>query len=173
MNTIECIKSRASVRNFKPDKVPDRILDEILDAATHAPSAGNVQDWEFVVVSNLDTRNRLAQAAWGQDFISQAPVVIVVCSNQRRIANAYGERGTSMYSIQDAAAATQNLLLAAREKGLGTCWVGSFNDEKVREVLVLPRHVRPMALIPTGYPVSEPRKTGRRPLGEVVHKDLY
>ncbi len=173
MNTIECIKSRASVRSFKPDKIPDSVLDEILDSAVHAPSAGNVQDWEFVVVSKQDTKNRLAGAAWGQEFVSQAPVVIVVCSNLRTIHNAYGERGNSLYSIQNTATATQNMLLAAWEKGLGSCWVGSFNDENVREILVLPSHVRPMAIVPIGYPATEPKKSRRKKLGEVVHKEFY
>jgi nitroreductase len=173
MNTIECIKSRASVRSFKPEKVSDRIIDEILDAATRAPSAGNVQDWEFVVVSSQDTKSKLVEAAFEQEFISQAPVVIVVCSNLRRISNAYGERGTSLYAIQNTANATQNMLLAAWEKGLGSCWVGAFNEVKVREALVLPEDVRPMAIVPLGYPASQPAKTGRRKPREVVHKDFY
>jgi nitroreductase len=173
MNTIECIKSRSSVRSFKPDEIPDRVLDEILDAAIHAPSAGNVQDWEFVVVKNKETKGRLAQAAYAQDFIARAPIIVIVCSNLRMISAAYGERGTSLYSIQDTSTAAQNLLLAAWEKGIGTCWIGSFNDERVRETLVLPKHVRPMAIIPLGYPASGPTRTRRKQLGEVVHREMY
>ncbi len=173
MNTIECIKSRASVRSFKPDPVPDNVLEEIMDAAIQAPSAGNVQDWEFVIVSNQETKGRLAEAAYAQGFISQAPVVIVVCSNLKTVSSAYGERGKGMYSIQDTATATQNMMLAAWEKGVGSCWVGSFNDEKVREILVLPKHVRPMAIVPIGYPQSVPAKMARRKLGGVVHRDMY
>lgn len=173
MNTIECIKSRASVRSYKPDEISDNVLDEVLDAAIHAPSAGNVQDWEFVVVRNQDTKGRLAEAAYAQAFIAQAPIIIVVCSNLRTISTAYGERGKSLYSVQDTSTAAQNLMLAAWEKGIGTCWIGSFNDEKAREILVLPKHVKPMAIIPLGYPASAPRRTKRRELGEVVHKDLY
>jgi len=173
MNTIECIRSRASVRSFRQEKVPDKLIDEILEAAICAPSAGNAQDWEFVVVTRQETKARLAEAAWGQDFISRAPVVIVVCTNLRRISSSYGERGSNLYSIQDAAAATQNLLLAAWEKELGCCWVGAFNEEKVREALVLPSHARPLAIIPIGYPASKPQKTPRRKLGEVVHREFY
>ena len=80
---------------------------------------------------------------------------------------------TSLYSVQDTSTAAQNLTLAAWEKGIGSCWVGSFNDEKVREVLVLPKHVKPMAIIPMGYPASMAAKTQRRKLGEVVHRDMY
>ncbi len=173
MNTIECIKSRSSVRSFKQDEVSEKLVEEILDAAIRAPSAGNVQDWEFIVVRNREVKARLTEAAWGQGFISQAPVIVVVCSNVRKISDAYGERGSSLYSIQDTAAATQNMMLAACDKGLGSCWVGSFNEGKVKEVLVLPAHVRPVAIVPVGFPASEPRKSQRKSLGEVVHKDFY
>ena len=132
MNTMECIESRVSVRNFRPDKIPENVLDGIIGAAIRAPSAGNVQDWEFIVVRNAENKGRLAEAAFDQDFISKAPAVIVVCSNHRSIGNAYGERGTNLYSVQDTAAATQNLILAAWDKGLGCCWVGSFSGGRNR-----------------------------------------
>ena len=173
MDTTECIKSRASVRSFRPDDVPDNVLNEILDAAIQAPSAGNVQEWEFVVVRKRDTKIRLAEAAFEQGFIATAPVVIVVCSNLKEIGNAYGERGQGLYSIQDAAAATQNLMLAAWDKGLGSCWVGSFNEKMVKDVIVLPGHVRPMAIIPVGYPASKPSKTARKKLEDIIHTDFY
>jgi nitroreductase len=173
MDTTECIKSRASIRSFKPDKIPEDVVDDILDAAIHSPSSGNVQDWEFVVVTKQETKSRLAEAAWGQAFVSTAPVVIVVCSNLRTAADAYGERGTSLYSIQNTASAVQNMMLAAWDKGIGSCWVGSFNEAKVREVLILPGHVRPMAIVPVGYPAAKPQKPGRKSLDEVVHRDLY
>ena len=100
-------------------------------------------------------------------------MVIVVCSNMRTIGDAYGERGTSLYSIQDTASAVQNMMLAAWDKGIGSCWVGSFNEEKVKAVLILPGHVRPMAIVPLGYPATKPLKPGRKSLDEVVHRDLY
>jgi len=173
METLDCIKTRASVRGFRRDRIPDDVLEEILGAAIQAPSAGNVQDWEFVVVTKQETKQRLAESAWGQGFIAEAPVVIVVCSNLRAISSTYGERGKNLYSIQNAAAATQNLMLAAWDKKIGSCWVGSFNEEKVREALVLPSMIRPLAIIPLGYPSSKPSKTGRKALDDVVHREFY
>ena len=173
MNSIECIKSRATVRSFRPDPVPDKTIEDIIEAAMQAPSAGNAQDWEFVIVTKKETKDRLVEASWGQEFIAGAPVVIIVCSNTKRIGSAYGERGTTLYSVQDTAAATQNLMLAAWDTGLGTCWVGSFNEEKVREVLVLPTHVRPLAIIPMGFPASKPQKPARRKIGELLHREYY
>jgi nitroreductase len=173
MNTIECIKSRASVRSFRKDEIPEKDIKDILDAAVRAPSAGNVQDWEFIVVGNPELKAKLATAAFQQEYVAKAPVVIVICSDLRAIGNAYGERGTNLYSIQDTAAATQNLILAAWEKGLGCCWVGSFNESAVKEALVLPGHVKPMAIIPVGYPQSKPSPSGRKNIDNAIHRDYY
>lgn len=173
MDVSKCIKDRRDIRDFKPDPVPDNVLKEILDSAIQAPSSGNVQDWEFIVVKNQNTKKLLAEAALGQDFIAKAPVVIVVCSDLNRISYSYGERGKNLYSIQNTAAAIQNLLLAAWDLGIGSCWVGAFNEQRIRETLVLPEHVRPLAIIPLGYPAKTPGKPGRRPLEEVLHREKY
>ncbi len=173
METSDCIMTRASVRSYKPDDIPEDTVKEILEAAIQAPCAGNIQEWEFVVVRNPGNRKRLAQAAFEQNVVSDAPVVIVVCANIREIGNAYGERGENVYSIQDTAAATQNLMLSAWDKGIGSCWIGSFNEKQVKDILVLPGHVRPLAIIPLGYPASEPSKPARKPLEKTVHNDFY
>ena len=149
MDAMECIKGRTSVRRFKNEEIPDLLLDEILEAAIAAPSAGNCQDWEFIVVKKPENKRKLAEASLGQQMIEQAPVVVVVCSNLKKISR-YGGRGEVLYTIQDSAAATQNLMLAAWAKGIGSCWVGAFNEGEVKEILVLPEHVRPMAVVPLG-----------------------
>jgi len=171
MDTLDCIKARTSVRSYKPDPVPEGLIDKILEAAVNAPSAGNTQDWEFVVVRDLKNRKALSEAALGQGFVSQAPVVLVVCSDLRRISAAYGSRGENLYSIQDTAAAVQNIMLAACDLGLGTCWVGAFSEDKVKSVLSLPEHLRPLAIIPVGYPSSIPKKPKRS--GGHFHKERY
>jgi len=173
METLECIKARTSVRSFRPDLVPEEKISRILEAAANAPSAGNVQDWNFVVVKDSKRKKILSEAALGQDFVAQAPVVIVVCSDLGRISSAYGERGRNLYSIQDTAAAVQNLMLAACDLGLGTCWVGAFSEEGVRKILNLPERVRPMAIIPLGYPAGKTRKPERMELKKVVHSESY
>ncbi|UCD02767.1 MAG: nitroreductase family protein [Candidatus Aenigmatarchaeota archaeon] len=173
METKDCIRTRASVRDFRPDDIPRKDIDEILEAATAAPCAGNVQEWRFVVVKKMETKEKLAEAAFQQTLVKKAPVVIVVCSDLREIGDAYGERGQSLYSVQDTANATQNMILAAWDKGIGSCWIGSFNEKSVRDALVLPAHVRPLAILPLGYPASVPYKPGRKSLKEVVHEDFY
>ncbi len=166
------MKSRTETREFKKDPVPDDVINKILDAAVQAPSAGNVQDWEFIVVKSPETKKALALAAFEQDFIERAPVVIVVCSDLDRVASKYGVRGSSLYSIQDAAVATENMLLAAHALGLGSCWVGALNEGRVKEILVLPTNVRPLAIIPIGYPAEKPEKHKRDTKG-VVHRERY
>jgi nitroreductase len=172
MDVMKCIKERASVRGFRSDIIADVVLDDILEAAVAAPSAGNCQDWEFVVVKEKQNRQRLAEASLGQDMIGEAPVVVVVCSNLKKISR-YGSRGESLYSIQDAAAATQNLMLAAWSNGIGSCWVGAFDEGKVRQALVLPGHVRPLAIVPLGYPEGKPKKPERWPLKDFVHREHF
>jgi nitroreductase len=173
MQTMECIRERRSVRDYKPDPIPEGIVKEIIEAATHAPSSGNVQDWEFIVIKNLETKTKIAAAAWEQDFIARAPVVLVVCSDLDRVSAAYGTRGETLYSIQNTSAAIQNLLLAAWEKELGSCWVGAFNESTLRDILVLPTNIRPLAIITLGYPAGVSKKPRRRSVKEVLHMERW
>jgi nitroreductase len=170
---MECIRERRSVRDYKPDPIPEGIVKEIIEAATHAPSSGNVQDWEFIVIKNLETKTKIAAAAWEQDFIARAPVVLVVCSDLDRVSAAYGTRGETLYSIQNTSAAIQNLLLAAWEKELGSCWVGAFNESTLRDILVLPTNIRPLAIITLGYPAGVSKKPRRRSVKEVLHMERW
>jgi len=173
MDVFEAIKGRRSVRAYTDEDVPEEAVEKILDAARWAPSAGNLQSWEFVVVRDPEAKRRLAEAAWGQRFVARAPVVIVVCANQKRSARGYGERGASLYCIQDSAAATQNMLLAAYALGLGACWVGAFDERRVAEVINAPSGVRPVAIIPVGRPAERPRPPPRMPLEKVVHYESF
>lgn len=165
---LENIRQRRSVRHFRPDPPPAETIKLLLEAATWAPSAGNLQPWEFYVVSDQTLRQKLAAAA-SQRFLSEAPVVIVVCALPERSAISYRERGENLYCLQDTAAATQNLLLAAASLGLATCWVGAFQERQVVDALKLPQRRRPVALIPVGYPSILPKAPRRQPLEEVVH----
>lgn len=173
MDLLEIIKSRRSIRKFKRDSIPEQDLFKILEAATWAPSAGNLQPWEFIIVRDEDRKKALARAALNQMFIAEAPVVIIVCANIPRTAVYYGERGRSLYCIQDTAAAIQNMLLMAYWLGYGTCWVGAFDEERVRKILKLPPDARPVAIIPLGKPAEKPRPPPRYPLERVVHVEEY
>ncbi|MCR8432774.1 MAG: nitroreductase family protein [Crenarchaeota archaeon] len=173
MDVFDAIKTRRSIRRFKEDPVSEEDLRKILDAARWAPSAGNRQSWEFVIVRDLERKRALARAALGQMFIVEAPVVVVVGANIQRSSSRYGERGATLYCIQDTAAAIMNLMLAAHALGYGTCWVGAFYDEEVAKIVGFPSHVRPVAIIPLGRPAEKPAPTPRLPLEKVVHIEKY
>jgi nitroreductase len=172
METLECIKSRASVRKFRKEELPEEDLTACLEAGIAAPSAGNCQDWGFVLVRNQETKSRLAVAAFGQEMLEDAPVVIVVCSDRKKIGG-YGTRGETLYTIQDSAAAAQNIMLAAWDKEIGSCWVGGFDEQEVSKILALPSHVRPAVIMPLGYPVEKPEKPRRWPLKDFVHDERF
>ena len=173
MDVFEAIKGRRSIRAFKPTPVNDKDLKKILEAGISAPSAGNCQPWEFVVVRDEKIKEDLVRAAWGQSFIAEAPVVIVVCANIPRTAGRYGERGEELYSIQDTAAATQNIHLAAYALGYGTCWVGAFDEKDAAKAIHVPPNIRPLAIIPVGKPAEKPSPPPRIPLSKIVHEDRF
>jgi len=173
LDVFEAIKTRRSIRAFTQEEISEEEVERILDAARQAPSAGNIQPWIFVVVRRSDMKRRLSKAALNQFFIEEAPVVIVVCADQERSGRGYGSRGANLYCIQDTAAATQNILLAAHALGLGACWVGAFDEEEVRLILRAPRKVRPVAIIPIGHPAEKPRTIFKRPLSEIVRRETF
>jgi len=173
MDVFEAIKNRRSVRRYLSDPISDADLKRILDAARWAPSAGNRQPWEFVVVKDLERKRAIAKAALNQMFIAEAPVVLVVGANIERSASRYGSRGATLYCIQDTAAAIMNLMLAAHALGYGTCWIGAFDERKVAEIIGFPEHIRPVAIIPIGRPAERPSPPPRFALEEIVHIEKY
>ena len=173
MDVLEAINGRRSIRAYVEKDISEDVITQLLSMAIMAPSAGNRQAWDFIVVRNLETKKALARAALDQNFIISAPVVIVVCANQTRSAQRYGSRGADLYCIQDSAAAIQNLLLAAHSLELGTCWVGAFNESNVSKILDIPDGVRPIALIPVGYAARKPHPPSRLPLAHVLHHERY
>jgi len=173
MDVLEAVKGRRSIRTFKSQDVPAEIVEEIIDAARWAPSAGNIQPWEFIIVRKPKIKRRLVEAALDQVFIEEAPVVIVVCANEVRSSQGYGVRGEILYCIQDTAAAIQNIHLTAYSLGLGTCWVGAFREEEAREILKVPHGIRPVAIIPIGHPAEAPTARGRRPVSQMVHYETF
>lgn len=168
MDLLEAIKKRRSVRKYTGDPVTDDEVRGLLEAAIAAPSAGNAQPWRFILVRDRGLQEKLVQAAHGQRFIAEAPVVIAVCADLTRARRAYGDRGANLYCLQDTAAAIQNMLLAATARGLGTCWIGAFDEGRASEVLKLPVGLRPVAMIPVGRSSEPAQARDRRPLSEVV-----
>jgi len=173
LNIFDLFKSRRSIRSFKSEDVPDEYIKKILEAARWAPSAGNIQPWEFIIVKNPETKREIARAALNQTFIEEAPIVIVVCADESRSSWAYGSRGANLYCIQDTAAATENMLLAACALGLGACWVGAFREDEVKRVLKIPRGLRPVAIVPMGYPAERPNPPPKRRLEDIIHYESF
>lgn len=167
-DVIAAIEERRSVRDFEQTPIPDATIGRLIESASLAPSAGNLEPWKFVVVKQDDLRQALASAAYGQDFIEVAPVCIVVCAEPERSAARYGERGANLYCLQDSAAAVQNILLTATAYGLGSCWVGAFDEIRVKEILGLAPKFKPIAIIPIGYPAAEPMEIPRRSVDETT-----
>jgi len=173
LEVFEAIKTRRSIRAFTNQEVSEEEVRNLIDAARHAPSAGNIQPWEFVIVRDSNRKHMLAAAALDQTFIEEAPVAIVVCANEIESRWGYGNRGATLYCLQDTAAATQNMLLAACALGLGTCWIGAFYEEEVRKVLNVPRGVRPVAIVPVGHPAEKPSPRPKRPMTEIIHYETF
>ena len=169
MSVLEVIRERRSVRRYNGDPVPEETLARVLEAARLAPSAGNRQEWRFVVVRDAELRAQLVEAANGQAFVGQAPVVIAACAEAGSHVMSCGQLS---YPI-DVAIALEHLALQATEEGLGTCWVGAFSEEAVRKLLGLPAEVRVVELMPLGYPAATAPPKRRLALDEIVKWDRW
>ena len=173
MDVTEAIMNRRSIRTFKKLELPPKIINQLIDAARWAPSAGNMQPWTFIVAAKAETKQMLSTAAYEQKSLTEASIVIVVCANLKHATETYGPRGQTLYCYQDTAAAIENILLTACSLGLGTCWIGAFNEEQIKKVINCPPEMRPVALIPVGYPNESPSPRARRPAVEVMHQESF
>ncbi len=168
------VRRRRMIRAYTDEPVAEGQVLRLLRYAVRAPSAGNLQPWEFVVVREAQVRAELAKAAFEQQSVATAPVIIATCANVRRAGRKYGARG-AFYSLVDTSFATLLLLLAATEQGLGACFVGSYDPIAVSRTLGLPEHMRPVGLVTLGHPAEHARKPGTPhiPLRELVHHDRW
>jgi nitroreductase len=171
MSVLDIMKSRRSVRKYKSEPIPEDVLNKVLEAARVAPSGKNFQPWKFIIVRDMKKRGELAVASRNQSFVAQAPVVIVACGFPDR---SYQYQGNYMKSWPiDVSIAVDHLMLMAWEEGLGTCWIGAFRENEVKQILSIPDDVRVLALTPLGYPNEEPRGRGRKELNEIISYDKY
>ena len=168
------VKRRRMIRKYEDKPVPDEAVKKLLQYAVRAPSAGNLQPWEFIVVRDPEIRAKLTKAAMNQNSVATAPVIIATCADIQRMGEKYGTRG-SFYSLVDTSFASLLILLGATEQGLGACFVGSYNSEEVTKIFQLPNHVRPVGLITLGYPDEQPRKPSnpKIPLEKLVHENRW
>lgn len=169
MDFFDTITTRQSIRAYTTQTVDEEKLQHILQAANAAPSAGNRQAYEIYLVRSLSLRQKLVKAAGDQEFLAQAPVVLVFCAHPALNAERYGKRGESLYAVQDATIACTFAMLAAAAQGLGSVWVGAFNESQVSQILGLQAGERPIILLPIGYPAELPERRGRRALSDLVH----
>lgn len=160
MEIIEAIKKRRSIREFRDERIPDDMIDRLIESLIWAPSAGNLQARKFYFIQDKEIQNALAQAALGQSFIAKAPLIIVGCTDSR-IFHHYGDRGVQLYSIQDVSVSIIGMMLTAHEMGLGSVWVGAFHEGQVAEILQLPDHLRPVSIVPVGWPAKIPPAPSR------------
>jgi nitroreductase len=155
MEVFEAILKRRSIRDFEKKEIPKEKIEKLKEALIWAPSAGNLQARKFYFVFNGEIKKKLAKAALNQNFIAKAPLVIVGCCDLEKI-SWYGERGKNLYTICDVSAAIENLMLVATSEGLGTCWVGAFDEKEVSKILNLPKNERPILIVPIGFPKRIP-----------------
>ena len=170
MDLFEVIKRRRSVRAFEKRVIEEEKINVILEACNAAPSAGDLQAYEIYLIRSEEKLRELAQAALGQDFIAGAAFALAFCAHPRRSAIKYGNRGSELYCIQDATIASAYAQLAATALGLGCVWVGAFDDSKVLQVIGASETLKPIAIIPIGYPAELPEATPRRGVNRLVHK---
>lgn len=157
------VLSRYSCRKFRDEPISEADREALRAALRWAPSAGNAQPWVFFEISNAGVKRDLAAAALKQKFVARAPLVYAVCADPAEAERAYGERGRTLYVLQDTSAAVMNLIIAATALGYGTCWVGAFDEDRVARILDLEPGLRPVALVPVGRPAQKDKGTDRKP----------
>lgn len=173
MDLETALRERRSIREFENRPVEMEKVQGVLEAANAAPSAGNLQAYEVVRVSDQGVRSDLARAALGQTFIADAPVVLVFLADPLRSSVRYGGRGRDLYCIQDATIACAYAHLRAADLGLGSVWVGAFDDEAVRRAVGAPAEQRPIAILPLGYSGESPPPSRRRGVSDLLHQDRF
>lgn len=169
MEFFEVVRDRHSIRAFTPQPVEPEKVQAILGAANAAPSAGNLQGYEILAVTKRDVLLALQRASFDQEFIGQAQIALVFCTHPARSAGKYGERGVNLYCVQDATIACAYAQLAATALGLASVWVGAFVDAMVSAAIGVGDELRPVAILPIGYPGKEPKIRPRRELSDLVH----
>jgi nitroreductase len=169
MEYFEVVKARYSARAYADRPVASQDLDRILETVSHAPSAGNLQAYEIYVTRDSSRLAALAKAAHGQDFVARASVALIFCANPERSRGRYGARGVKLYAVQDATIACTYAMLAATALGLGSVWVGAFDELQVRQVIGAPAEITPVAILPIGYAADEIQAHVRRSLDDLVH----
>ncbi|MCK4856815.1 MAG: nitroreductase family protein [candidate division Zixibacteria bacterium] len=169
MDVAEAIKTRRSIRSYQNVPIEKEKIEKILQAAQLAPSAGNYQNWRFVMVRNKETIKKLAVICANQSFIADVDTVICCCGTKPDHVMSGGEKS---YCV-DVSIAMSFMMLQATELGIGTCCIGAYNQAKVKTLLRIPDDVRVASLLTFGYPHFTPAPTDRKPLAEIIAVEHY
>lgn len=172
MDTLQAIRTRRSIKTYKKRKIPDEVLYTIIESARWAPSAGNLQPWRIIVVESKDQKSLLADAADEQDFIATAPIVLVICSDFSAFEKEYGDLAEK-FCTQSTAAAIENILVTANSLGVGSTWVGSFAEAKIRKELKIPDSIVIEAIIPLGYADERPARKSTTEMSDFTYFEKY
>lgn len=169
MDTIECIRTRRTVHKFMDVPIPFDVIANIVDCGRLAPTAGNLMNFKFIAVFDPGKRRAIAEASLQQYWMATAPVIIVVVAEAVVGKRYYGIRGERLYSVQNCAAAAQNILLAAHSYGLGGCWIGGFDENMIKRICGIPDEHRPQVVIPIGYPDEKNPMPPKFPIENVFY----
>lgn len=162
---LNLIKTRRSIRKYKSQDVPEDHLNKILEAARWSPSAINKQPWQFVVVKDQNIKKEISNNVHLTNrFVSKAPVIMVVCADLEK---------SQKWALVDCALACQNILLEAHSLGLGSCFIGAFNEDKIKNILKIPDKMKILGLITIGYPAEKPQASPRLDIDQIVSYDNY
>ena len=173
MDFEEVVKKRQCVRSYLEKEVPEDLIQKILELANLSPSAGNLQARKVIVVKDLALRRKLKATCNGfRRFLVEPPVIFVICSVPEESATRFGSRGKDLYALQDATIFACYLQLAVVSLGLSSCWVGSFDEKQVSEILKLPENLVPVAMIPVGFSKEKPGEKSRKTIEEIIFKKI-
>lgn len=165
-------QERRSYRRFRREVVPLEMIADCLLAASFAPSAGDIQPWEFVILSESEVLDGVVRACEAQDWLHDAPIIVLVLADLQKATDFHGDSGR-LWARDSCSAAVQNLLLAAHERGLGSCWVSSFDETLLQEVVEFPDRMQPVALVALGFSDELLIEKSVHPLEQLIHFDTY
>ena len=168
MDVLSAIKNRRSIRKYQPRPIEKEKLEKVLEAARLAPSAMNTQPWRFIVVQDENLKEEIKAAAGGREFFTEAPVILVACGLDTSIMTC----GHRMDSV-NLSIAMSFVVLEAYEQGLGTCWIGSHNESKIKKILQIPEEYSVVTITPLGYPAEDPAPKPRKTLEEVISYNKF
>lgn len=172
-DVMKLIESRKTIRKYTSQSVEQEKIGMMIEAAMRAPSAGNLQNWNFTIVTSQDAKTKIARHSSEQYWIQDAPVVVIACTDEKEMKEYYGDRGVNNYSINNISAAIENFMLMGASLNIQCCWVGAFDENQIRSIISAPSSATPRAVITLGYPAEHPKKQPQKHIQNVLFKESY